>query len=169
MAIDSSAPKIVQDLACFLNGHGYLGKVSELKLPDIEKQVIEHQGSVAKFDVDTGKFNPLNATFKFGELNPDAMALVTKNNENVSLVFRGSQKDGNGNRQVIATMRGLMKKTAPGAYTPGEKMETDYEMNIRYYKLQIGTETIYEFDLENYVAKAKGKDLLSQVRSFLGW
>ena len=167
MAIDSTAPRLLHDMACYLDGRGFLGKVTELKLPTIEKQTVEHMGAVAKFEVDTGKFNALVASFKFAELNPDALKLPT-NEGNVGLVFRGSQKDGSSNRQVTATMRGIVKKADPNAYTAGEKMDTDYEFSCRYYKLEIGNKVIYEFDLENMVAKSEGKDLLSLFRKHIG-
>ena len=168
MALDSSSPRILKDVSTFLDGRGQLGKASEVKLPVIEKITQEHTGGLGVVDVDTGKFNKMTASFKFSEYDRTMMAKITSS-ENQPLVLRGSQGSGLKSESIAATMRGVMTKIDTGAYTPGEKAEVEFEMNIRYYKLEIGGRVVWEFDFENWVAKSDGVDLLTTIRSHLGF
>ena len=89
--------------------------------------------------------------------------------EPVPLTFRGAVQDGDGTvRAVVMRMRGIIREADFGTWKPGEKAPLKVMVALRYYKLEIDGEVIYEIDAENMIRIVDGTDQLEAQREALG-
>ena len=164
-------PKVLKNFTAYVDGRGYAGRVAEIELPKLTLVTDEHRagGMDAAVDIDMG-MEKLEATATFSEYDPALFrqfGLVE--GANVALVFRGAQQKGSETAEpVVVTMRGGFKELDQGSWKPGEKTALKTGIAIRYYKLQIGGETVVEIDIDNMKRIIGGVDQLASQRTALG-
>lgn len=79
------------------------------------------------------------------------------------LTFRGAlQSEAGAVTEAVATMRGLLREVDFGGWKPRETPELKGTMAVRYYKLEVGGETIERLQMADYM------QLQEAYQGFLG-
>lgn len=164
-------PRVLRNFNCFVNGNSYAGRVTEVELPEISVKTEEHRGGGmdAPAEIDMG-LEVMSAKITLAEYVPDVMKLVGKmNGVAARLMFRGAiQRDGEKAIPVIAELHGGIKKSTAGSWKAGDLATHENEMSVRYYRLTIGDEVIYEIDVENMIRRIGDVDELESIREAIG-
>jgi len=165
------AENIIKNCNCFVDGRGYAGNVAELTPPKFTIKTDEHRagGMDAPVDIDMG-MEKMEAGFKFTKYDPDALSLVgIADGYLVPLTFRAAAQSDDGTvTPIVIQMRGMLKEVDKGTWKPGDKATLDFKMNVRYYKETVAGVVIYEIDIDNFVRKIGGVDMLLGQRLALG-
>ncbi len=165
----STLPKILKNYVAYIDGFGYAGKAPELKLPQIKLKTTDYEagGMAGPVEVDMGVVEKMEADVTFAEYN--TMAMKQLGNPNTSITFRGAQEgDAAEAEPVIVTMRGLFKEIDPGSWKPGDKTAVKCTVAVKYLKVTVGSEEIFEIDNENMIRRINGKDQMAAIRRALG-
>jgi P2 family phage contractile tail tube protein len=158
----------------YLDGSSLLGKCEEFGLPDVKAIMSEHKaiGMAGKLELPSG-VDKLEAKFKWNAYYPNVLKAVHNPFKSVSLNVRSSLETYDANGRVAQTpvrvfLRGSFK--APGAdnFKQHDNVEKESMMNVTYYKLEVGDETIVEFDAIANIWIVDGVDLLLEYRANLG-
>ena len=156
-------PDILRNINLFVDGRGYVGKIDELTPPKLTIKTEEHRagGMDVPVEIDMG-MEKLECDFTLA--GTDAGTLKSwglGSSEPVPLTFRGAVQDGDGVvRAVVMRMRGIIREADFGTWKPGEKAPLKVMVALRYYKLEIDGEVIYEIDAENMIRIVDGEDRL---------
>lgn len=165
------ATKILKDISLFIDGRGYAGDIEEFEPPKLALKTEEHRGGGmdAPVEVDMG-MGALTAGITLSHAAADALKLFGLGPGSwTPLTLRGSQESETGEVEaVIYSLRGRFKEADPGTWKPGEKAPLKMMMALRYYKLEIGGETIHEIDVEGGKRVIDGTDRLAERRRALG-
>lgn len=162
---------ILYDLNYFVDGRGYAGRIKEVTLPVIKPKVMSYNagGMAAEIDVPMGRFEKLEAEATlmcFDDSVLKTMRILP--GSQFAHTARGAMVSDDGTKKpVIVSMRGILLEADMGTWTPGEEMPVKLKMSLRYYKLQINGNVIYEIDPVNYIAIVDGVDQLETTRQHL--
>lgn len=162
-------PKSLKGFTAYVDGVGYLGRLSGGKLPVIKVKTEAHRdgGMDGEIDLDFG-LEKMEASLTFKELDRNMLKMVGR--RDVPIVLRGSSEDEGGtDESVIGTMRGLVTEADAGEWKEGEpKVEAKLNLTPDYYRLTIAGEEIYEIDVIGGVRRIGGVDQLAARRANLG-
>ena len=166
------ATKLLKDVNLFIDGRGYAGNVEEFDPPKLAIKTEPHRagGMDAPVEVDMG-MEPLTAMVTLSHAAREALKLFGLAPGNLApMTLRGSQENEAGTEveAVVYSLRGTMKEVDPGTWKSGEKAPCKMTMALRYYKLEIGGETVHEIDVENMTRVIDGTDQLAARRQALG-
>lgn len=163
--------KVLKDVSLFIDGKGYAGNVEEFEPPKLAVKTEEHRagGMDVPLEIDMG-MEKLEATVSLSNADRDALKMFgLAPGTLVPLTLRGSQEDELGDAEsVVHTLRGKLKEVDWGTWKSGEKAPCKLMVALRYYKLEIGGETIHEIDAENMKRVINGVDQLEKRRAALG-
>jgi len=166
MAIE--LPKLVTDFTAFIDGVGASGIAKEATIPDVMLKTTEHiaagMGGVA--DMSLGYLEKMESTLKMDGLSAKFAAQLGK--RDAMLTLRGSLSDGFETQAAIFQMRGLFKKLGLGTLKRDDGGETEYMVNITYFKATIGGKEIVEVDIINKTWIVDGVDRFAEQREALG-
>lgn len=164
-------PRVLRNFNAFVNGVGYAGRISEAELPELSVKTDEYRGGGQDIgaEIDLG-MEPMSATLKFGEYIADVLKTFGKMDGLATrITLKGAiQRDGETAVPVVAELHGGVKKSSLGSWKPGEGAEHEMEMSVRYYKLTIANDLIYEIDVDNMVRNIGGTDELASIRAAIG-
>ena len=164
-------PKLLKDVSLFIDGKGYVANVEEFDPPKLAIKTEEHRagGMDVPLEIDMG-MEKLEATVSLSNADRDALKMFgLAPGALVPLTLRGSQEDELGDAEpVVHTLRGPLKEVDWGTWKPGEKAPCKLMVALRYYKLEIGGETLHEIDVENMKRVINGVDQLEKRRAALG-
>lgn len=162
-------PKSLKGFTAYVDGVGYLGRLSGGKLPVIKIKTESYRdgGMDSEDDLDFGT-EKMEAGLTFSELDRNMLTMVGR--RDVPIVLRGSQEGEDGESEaIIGTMRGLVTEADPGEWKAGEpKTEAKLNMTPNYYRLMIGGDEVYEIDVQAGVRRVGGTDQLADRRANLG-
>lgn len=158
----------------YFDGASYLGKVSEVTLPDVSIKQADHQalGMVFMTEIPTG-FDKMELEMNWTSIIPDAFKKVSNAFNAYTFEVRSSLEryEGTGRvgqDSVVVYFRGMPKNIPGGAFKQHENWEGSTKFNINYFKLEVAGETIYELDVLANIYKVDGVDLLATFRANLG-
>lgn len=165
-------PKMYKNLNIFVEGTGYAGVATKVKLPAISTKTEDHRGAGMEF---SRKMNmgleDLEMSFTMMEYNETVNGLVGKlNGSNTQITFRGTLSDdeSTATTAVLVNVRGSISKKETGDIEAGGKVETDYTINVKFYEEKVGGKEIFYIDNDNYIHRIEGTDILANQRSDLG-
>lgn len=163
-------PKILKNFNLFIDGRGYVGKVSEINLPKLNIKTEEFRagGMDAPALVDMG-IEKIEGSFSLLEYDKDVLkqfGLVAGNAVQVTL--RGAIQDDTTVSAIIIKLRGMYTEMDMGKFAAGEKGELQCTIACRYYCLEIDGEQLIEIDIDNMTRKIGGQDKMIDVRKALG-
>lgn len=165
---------VLRDFALFVDGDRYVGKIEELKLPQLE--IIEEDyragGMDTSMPLDMG-MNPLKAEFTVAGVDRGVLSRFGLELGRRSIVTaRGALQDpGTGFvKPITAVMTGNVRKIDPGSWKVGERATLSVGMSLIHYKL---THTVpglplIEIDVINGVRIINGVDQLIAIRAAVG-
>lgn len=160
-------PRVLRNFSAFVNGSDYIGRVTEVELPDLKLKTEEHRGGGmdAPAELDMG-MDALTSKVTFAEYIPDVLKAFGKLGTGQRLMFRGAlQRDQETAVPCVVEMVGGFKSSTMGSWKAGDVATHEVEAALRYYKLEIGDEVIFEIDVDNMVRIVDGVDLLASQRA----
>ena len=163
-----SLPRTIRNFNAFVDGISYFGRATEAKLPQVKVQTEAHRGAGMEgpVGVDMG-LEGMTAEITFAEWDP---ALLKKLGRHERFVLRPMQmgEEDFEATTIIATMGGLITTNETGDLKPGTNATLKMMMDVRYARLEIDGEEIYEIDLVNAKRVIGGVDQMASARSAMG-
>lgn len=163
----------LSNFTTYLNGARRLSLV-DIELPDLEPMTEEVAGAGIAGVVETqtvGHYNAMSATLKFRTIGREVFEFVpTERNQ---IVVRGNQQGMDTSRgtvqneKVKITMNVQTKNSSLGKFEVGAQTDTSLEVNVHYFKMEIGSRVVTEIDPLNFICIINGVDVLADVRENL--
>jgi hypothetical protein len=161
-------PRKIKNFNAFVDGVSYFGIATEAKLPQVKVMTEAHRGAGmdGPVGIDMG-VEAMTAEITFGEWSP---ALLKKPGTEQRFVLRpaAAGEVGDGADTIIATIGGLITAAETGDLKPGTDTTLKLMMDVRYYRLEINGEQIFEIDLVNGLRVIGGEDQLADIRRAMG-
>ncbi|TEY02641.1 phage major tail tube protein [Campylobacter sp. US33a] len=161
--------EVIQEGNIYIDGKGYLGVVRNLKLPDIEQEMIETKG-VLGANYSTGVMKPLEITFKLAIADPVLYAAyfhTTYSEIKAPLLFRESVHQGGKNYGISAEFLGEFISISESDHESGSEIEVEVKMAVHFYMQRRNNIPIITYDHKNTILMINGVDLMSGIRSNL--
>ena len=162
---------VLRKFIVYADGFGKLGEGENCKLPVVEINSEEFRGGGmdAPLKIDLG-MNALDMEFKLSSMDPQVYLLWGLYPGNAKqFTIRGSLAHQDGQPfPAIASCRGNLHKVDTDNFEPAKKILHTFTVALEYYKLEIGSRAIYEFDIINGKRIVGGVDVLRQDRINLG-
>ncbi len=163
-------PKKLKNFTAFVDGRGYVGRVTEVEVPKLALKMEEYRagGMDAAVEIETG-MEKLENSLTFAEYDEEIYKMFGLVDGNaVSLTLRGARQNDQGTDEIIINLRGGYKELDSGTWKAGDDATLKASVALRYYKLTIAGKELIEIDVENMVRKINGKDQLADQRKALG-
>lgn len=158
----------------YFDGASYLGKVSEISLPDVPIKQADHQalGMHGMTELPVG-MDKMELGMKWTTIVPEAFKKVANAYKAYTFEVRSSQEEYDSTGRVaqvsyVAYFRGMPKNIPGGNFKQHENVDGETKFNITYFKLEIGGITIFEIDHLANIYIVDGVDLLQTYRANLG-
>lgn len=159
---------IMRNASLFINRDNYIGQASEIGFPEVEVKTEEifNGGMVMPIECQMGYEMP-KISFKLSGMDPVVMKLFgLRIGVETELMATAANVDDDGTvHQMTAYMRGFIKKMAPDSHKRGDKTELDEEFSVRYCKLEIDGQPVYEIDPFGF--SSGGESQTSEIRRAL--
>lgn len=161
------------DYALFVDGRGYVGKASSVKLPDIVIKTEEFHagGMVAPLKVPLGHLEKaMEAEITLHTLAVEILeSFGIHPGSSTAFTLRGIFTDDFGIEHArVVSMRGAINSYDEDAWEPSKKINTKLKVLPSYYKDVVDGKTHFEVDTQNYTLVVGGKDLMAGRRGILG-
>ncbi|MFY4691552.1 phage major tail tube protein [Campylobacter jejuni] len=161
--------EVIQECNVYIDGQGYLGVVRNLKLPDIEQEMIETKG-VLSANYGSGVLKPLEISFKLSVVDPVVYAAffhTTFSEIKAPLLFRESVHKGGKNYGISAEFLGEFISISESDHESGKEVEAEIKMAVHFYMQRRNKIPIITYDHKNTILMINGVDMMSDVRSNL--
>lgn len=165
----SRVPKVLYNFNVHIDGVGYAGLATEIKLPDLSYKIEEHLagGLDHPYPINMS-LESMEMTLTFAEVNGDIAKLVgIFNGGSTRIQCYGALNDNTSQSSdpVQVTAEGNFTKYESTAWKAGEKTEEKYTFKpIVYQETIAGTKTV-DIDTLNMKRVIGGTDYLEQIRS----
>lgn len=141
---------ILRNCTIFVDRISQIGQASEMELPVPKEKVEElrNAGMVMPIEIKLG-YEKLEMKFKMTAFSPQVLKLFgLKIGDTREFMVTGALVDEDGaTHSAVAYVRGFLREAKADSWKPGDKKnENDYEVSVRYYKLEIDGEPIVEMD-----------------------
>lgn len=158
----------------YFDGASYLGRVSELTLPDIAFKQADHNalGMFAGNELPTG-IDKMELEMSWTSIIPEAFRKVADPFTAYTFEARASLDEFESTGRVsqssvVVYFRGMPKNLPLGSMKMHENWEGSTKFNVTYVRLEIGGSTIYEIDSLANVFIVDGEDKMATYRANLG-
>lgn len=158
----------------FLDGGSYLGRASEVKLPEVKFAMTEHKalGLFGALELPSG-LEKMEAELTMTGLFADFQKAAANPFDAVNLQVRATQETYSGPGRiaqdaVILFLLGTFKSVPMGTFKQNEPVDVKATMSITYARLEIAGQVIFEVDVFNNIFKQNGADLMETYRANLG-
>lgn len=156
----------LKNFIVYVDGVGYAGRVEQGNPPKIAMKVEEYHGAGMLGPVDI----PMDAIDKLGfEITlVEHVAAIERlfGTGEVGVTFRGAA--GSANTAIVIETRALLREIDPGTWEAAKKGGIKLGLTASYYKKTVGGDAVLEIDVENFVWKVGGTDLLASMRAAFG-
>lgn len=172
--MSNKIPERLTNFAGYLDGTDFLG-AADVELPSLESLTDTVKGAGIAGEIDSpviGHYASMTTKINWRTLSASAIKLAAQKSH--ALDFRGSQQVFNAgtgayeHEGVKVTLRGTPKTMEAGKFEVGSTTGTANELEITYYKIEIGGKRVLEIDKYNFIAYINGEDALEKVRENLG-
>lgn len=165
-------PQVMNRYNVYKKGRQLIGVASEVTLPEVTNltDTLEGAGTGGTMEIPViGLIDNMEMEIAFSALCDDIFSVMDPR-ESTDLSVNGAlqgQDSGTGAivyKQFSASVRGTVKKFAPGTVKAGGKMDSKVTLNLSYYKLVLDGKTKMEVDRLNGVYIMNGKDIMEEIR-----
>ncbi len=165
-------PRKIKAFQIFVDGQGYVGEGEEATLPKLTRKMEEYRsgGMNGPIGVDLGQ-EKAEMELTFGEY---AEAIIktwgTIDHKGVKFRIMGAaERDDAGGEvtSVEAVVQGRISEIDSGTWKGGDSSTMKIKVDVNYFKWTAKGQLI-EFDLENLILIADGKDLMAAKRAAIG-
>lgn len=169
MPSNSDMPRyILRNCTIFADRVSKIGQASEITLPVPTEKVEEmrNAGMVMPIDIPMG-FEKAEASFKLTGFDPQVIQLfgLTVGQEREFMVTGALAHEDGTILNATAYIRGRLIKNDHGSWKPGEVGENDFQITLRYYRLEVDGRTLIE--LTPFDVSIGGQSQTSAIRSAL--
>lgn len=171
MAQGSAVPRIIKNFALMIDGVGYAGIADSVTLPPLTIKGDDHRGGGmdAPVEIDMG-MEKLELKFSMAEHSSSVMrGFGLQDGRAVSGQFRAAKVDDKTVQAYVATFRGRYHDVTPGEVKPGEKSPMTGTISLRYYRLECAGEQLIEIDIDNFIRRIGGVDVLAEQRAAISF
>jgi P2 family phage contractile tail tube protein len=151
------------------------GKFDEITVPEVKIKTQEQKATdmIGTRRLPGISLDPLEATFKAQGFNPDFHALTANPFKEIGLQIRSNLLRARGqgiagSAAVQLNLSGWFSSAKEGVLKQGEGAQCEYKMEVHAFKLTVDGREIKEVDIDNYIWRVDGKDILADVRKNLG-
>lgn len=166
-----AARDLLKNFACFVDGRGYAGEVTEYNSPDLTLVTEDFRGGGmdGPIPIDMG-MEGLVASFVMSKYDLDVLTLWgIAQGANVPFTVRGAIESFDGAvKPVVHQMRGKITGIARGTWTPGGLAPMTITMGLAYYREEIDGVVASEIDFINMIRIVGGVDRLAAQRAAMG-
>lgn len=166
----AAVPKIIKNFHLQVDGVGYAGICDEVRLPDIKIRGEEHRagGMDAPIMIDLG-MDRLEMGFTLAEHKAEVFRQFGLMNQNaVQLTFRAAKVDDLAVEPYLINARGMYTENRLGTIKNNSISKLEATVSLRYFKLSLAGNVIWEIDVDNMVRAINGVDQLEAVRAAIG-
>lgn len=169
MASNSDMPRfLLRNCTIFVDRVSQIGQASEVTLPVPTEKMEEmrNAGMVMPIDVPVGYEKP-ESSFKLKSFDPAVIKLFGLEigvEKEFMVTGALAHEDGTINN-ATGYLRGRLMSHDPGSWKPGETGENDFKIAFRYYRLEVGGETLIE--MTPFEVKIGGVSQTSGIRAAL--
>ncbi|MBD8556913.1 phage major tail tube protein [Rhizobium sp. CFBP 8762] len=140
---------VLRNCTLWADRESKVGQVSEITLPVPQAKIeeVRNSGMAIPAQIVMG-YEKLEFSFKMTGFDPQILKLFgLKIGSETPFMITGSLVDEDGtSRNATATIRGILKQADAGSWKSGEMAETDYQVSVNYYKLEVEGEELIEMD-----------------------
>lgn len=159
-------PRTLIGTAVYLEDGRYYGTVEGIDLPELEFGTVE-TGTAMKRDQVVPVLEAMKANIKVHGENKEMVAAFSKQIGDATKVFIRNDTTTTRHDSVEITLGGNVKKLSNPLGKSGEKLVTEFELNVDLYVYMVNGEKYYEIDAKNLICAINGKDLLAETRANL--
>lgn len=161
--------EVLNTVACYVEGIGFLGTTTKAELPKIEFETLESKNGLGTKKIHTAKLKAMEAKFEINEVNAVYFAALKKRTEEVVLWVKTHSYSGKSENKFVATLKGQI--SAFESFTPEQGKETTekFTLDVSFYKRELNDITQCLIDLDNGVCEIDGTDVWEEQRNhFIG-
>ncbi|QDC00375.1 phage major tail tube protein [Mesorhizobium sp. 8] len=169
MPSNSDMPRyILRNCTVFADRVSKIGQASEITLPVPTEKVEEmrNAGMVMPIDIPMG-YEKMESSFKLSGFDPQVIQLfgLSVGVEREFMVTGALAHEDGTIINATAYIRGRLIKNDHGSWKPGEAGENDFQITLRYYRLEIDGRTVIE--ASPFDVSIGGVSQTSSIRSAL--
>lgn len=159
---------ILRDCMLWADRESKLGQIGDITPPVPQKKLEElrNAGMVKPREVMLG-YEKLEFSFKMPSLDPQVLVLfgLRPGVENPFMIT-GALVDEDGTvHSAVLNIRGFLKQADAGSWKSGTLSESDYQVSVHYYKLEIDGVNLIEMD--DFDVKINGVSQYGGIRNAL--
>ena len=161
--------EVIQEANVYIDGQGYLGVVRNLKLPDIEQEMIETKGALSA-NYSSGVLKPLEINFKLAVVDPvlySSFFHTTFSEIKAPILFRESVHKGGKNYGISAEFLGEFISLSESDHESGKEVEVEVKMAVHFYMQRRNDKPLIIYDQKNTILMINGIDFMSQISNNL--
>lgn len=159
---------ILRNCTIFADRISKIGQASEVTLPVPTEKVEElrNAGMVMPIDVPMG-FEKIEASFKMTGFDPQVITLfgLEVGAEREFMITGALVHEDGTVINATAYIRGRLIKNDHGSWKPGDQAENDYQITLRYYRLEVGGNVLLE--MTPFDVSVNGTSRTQSIRSAL--
>src|SRR5687768_3496965 len=169
MPSNSDMPRfILRNCTVFADRVSKIGQAKEVKLPVPTQKMEEmrNAGMVMPIEIVMG-YEKMESSFKLTGFDPQTILLfgLAVGVEKEYMVTGALVHEDGTVINATAYIRGLLNKSDPGSWKPGEVGENEFNISLRYYRLEVGGNPLIE--ASPFEVKIGGVSQTSSIRSAL--
>lgn len=158
----------------YVNGNSQLGKASEIKIPDIEFESIEHKGLGLHGSIKLpAGVNAIEAEVTWESFYPELRAVLANPYKNAQLMCRSNLQQFNAQGlaaevPLVTIMNVSASKIGGTGHKNKENSEFTDTFNVFSIKQTAGGKEVLFIDVLANIYRVNGVDVLSQYRTNIG-
>ncbi len=165
-------PKSVKSFNAFIDGYGYAGLATKVKLPKLDREMKDYlaAGMAGPVKIDLGQ-KGLEMGFSFAEYNAAILKVWgIQNASGVGARFMGAEvsESASGTDAIEIEVRGRWESLDFGEVENQKPTELQVTMPLTYYKYTRNGETLIEIDMISGRVVVNGKDLTADMMKAIG-
>ncbi len=170
----TNKPVKLSNATVYFSNRELLG-VADVELPKIEfdSEALKGLGIGGEMEVvNPAYLKPMNAKLKFNTITDNFAKLTAPKAHELEIygatqftdTSTGDVKIG----QIRAYLKASAKSASGGKIEISKTMDSELELAVYVYKLEIDGKMVYEIDPANFVLRIDGQDYLQDVKAALG-
>lgn len=168
-------PEKLINFKAYLGSDDLVGLV-DAQLPSFDSLTDTVKGAGLAGEIETpvlGHFGPMKLVLKFRTMTTKFADLFKQESKEINL--RGSLQVYDSAKGIYAPqpvrvmVKAIPTKTSPGKFEVGAQTDTQHEFECTYVKMWVNGTEVAEVDKFNFICKIGNVDVLSSVRSHLGF
>lgn len=158
----------------YVDGNSFLGRASEIDLPDVAAAMSEHEavGMIGAVEFFSG-IETMEASISWNSFYKDVYRAVGNPTKSLKLQVRSSietytDAGRSAELPLVIHLTGQPKNFPLGTFSQQENVELESSFNITYVKLLVDGADMFEFDALANILKIDGEDIMANYRANLG-